>query len=147
MSTGSKSNFAVKHANLNKVYCEKSSQEHFDKLLRNVNAAALRCEFQSSVEGKSKDNIQQQQDNNLNVRGCQIENETTTTLTPTENSLKEEENVENADVSSIESTTNVEQLKQRIKILERELARVVQINAEIYDYAANLTIDEDNLVI
>jgi len=68
-------------------------------------------------------------------------------LTPTENSLKEEENLESADVSSIESTTNVEQLKQRIKILERELARVVQINAEIYDYAANLTIDEDNLVI
>uniref|UniRef100_A0A915NR96 WD_REPEATS_REGION domain-containing protein n=1 Tax=Meloidogyne floridensis TaxID=298350 RepID=A0A915NR96_9BILA len=128
MSTGSKSNFAVKHANLNKVYFEKSLQEHFDKLLRNANASALRCEFQSSVEGTSKDNIQQQQDNNnLNVR--------------------EEENLESADVSSIESTTNVEQLKQRIKILERELARVVQINAEIYDYAANLTIDEDNLVI
>uniref|UniRef100_A0A914LFP5 WD_REPEATS_REGION domain-containing protein n=1 Tax=Meloidogyne incognita TaxID=6306 RepID=A0A914LFP5_MELIC len=153
MSTGSKSNFAVKHANLNKVYCEKSLQEHFDKLLRNANASALRCEFQSSVEGTSNDNIQQQQqDNNLNNKNKrkrrQVESETTTTtLTPTENSLKEEENLESADVSSIESTTNVEQLKQRIKILERELARVVQINAEIYDYAANLTIDEDNLVI
>ncbi|CAK5084441.1 unnamed protein product [Meloidogyne enterolobii] len=149
MSTGSKSNFAVKHANLNKVYCEKSLQEHFDKLLRNVNASALRCEFQSSVEGTSRDNIQQ--DINLHKKNKrkrrQIESETTTTLTPTENSLKEEENVESADLSSIESTTNVEQLKQRIKILERELARVVQINAEIYDYAANLTIDEDNLVI
>jgi len=45
-------------------------QEHFDKLLRNANASALRCEFQSSVEGTSNDNIQQQQqDNNLNVRG------------------------------------------------------------------------------
>jgi hypothetical protein len=58
------------------------------------------------------------------------------------------EDEETADSSTEASTTtvNVEQLQQRVRRLERELARVVAINAEIYDYAANLTIEEENMV-
>jgi hypothetical protein len=36
-----------------------------------------------------------------------------------------------------------EELKQRITEVERELERVVQINKEIYNFAANLVIDEE----
>lgn len=66
-------------------------------------------------------------------------------MTKTENP-DNEGNEGSVDLSSVETTTNVEQLQQRVRRLERELARVVQINAEIYDYAANLTIEEENLV-
>uniref|UniRef100_A0A1I8C1J3 WD_REPEATS_REGION domain-containing protein n=1 Tax=Meloidogyne hapla TaxID=6305 RepID=A0A1I8C1J3_MELHA len=149
MSSGPKSSFAVKHAHLKKVYSEKCLQDHFGKMLRKANTRALRCDLgssNSSVEGTSKDNRQiniSNQNKNKRKR-CRVETETT--LAPTENPPNEEENGESVDLSSNEATTNVEQLKQRIRILERELARVVQINAEIYDYAANLTIDEDNVV-
>ncbi|KAF7640357.1 hypothetical protein Mgra_00000176 [Meloidogyne graminicola] len=118
-------------------------KDHFNNLLQKINKCALMCELtplNSSTASSSKDIVQI----NNNTKNRRRSRKRRRVEKEMKNISKDEENEGSDDPT--EDATTVEQLQRRVKRLERELARVVQINAEIYDYAANLTIEEENII-